>query len=218
MYHSPQPSGEKAKTICPDPQTQSEAGGPYGDDSEAASELGGGKTLCTTCGVYLDFGDYPFCPHGSIFNLNAQRFSAIVIHKDADGNVRLPAHSDAPVPEGFQKFTLTDFHQVRKFERDMNLVERVRMQEHKMNKVRNLEGQIKTNREVMDRLSQRFTPRGRRFYEAMRAAGDRRLQMFKDRNVGEPNFHVDSLSMNSSNREEYRDQRNDWGKQGSGRK
>lgn len=145
---------------------------------------------------------------------NAQGFTPVVIHRDAEGNIRLPAHVDAPMPPGFQKVILSDIHQIRKFEKDMNTVERAKIQDHARNKIRNMDGQLAENRRAMSEIVRKFSPRGRKFYEAMRAASEAKQKQFAARGLPEPNFHVEAFSQDSSNREQYRDQKNDWGRLG----
>jgi hypothetical protein len=144
----------------------------------------------------------------------AQRFDPVVIHKDAAGNIRFPGSSDSPVPAGFEKVTLTDFHQVRKLEREMNARERSRA--HELNDAKNshFRDVMKQSREAVSHIVERMSPRGRRFYHAMREASDRRMQTREGRSTPESNFFLEAFSMDSSNRDAYRDERNGWGRDG----
>jgi len=148
----------------------------------------------------------------------AQGFAPVVIHTDAEGNVRLPAHPDAPMPPGFQKVLLTNIHEIRKFENKMNQVEKAKIEDHARNKVRNMNGQLAENRRVMAEMIKKFSPRGQKFYAAMREASEKKQRDFANRPLAEPNFHVEAFSQDSSNREQYRDKANDWGKMGGHRK
>jgi hypothetical protein len=141
------------------------------------------------------------------YNSQARRFDPVVIHRDALGNVRFPGSSSAPVPEGFQRVELTDFHQIRQFEKEINQRD-VREAEHFRNtRQAFLDGQLKENRRVMEgELLPRFTQRGRKFYDAMRQVSEqRRLAGTKS---SKPEFHVEAFSMDSSNREIHTDIRN----------
>jgi hypothetical protein len=155
---------------------------------------------------------------------NAQRFTPVVIHRDAQGNIRYPGHANAPVPEGFHKVELTDFHQIRKFEKEVNERERVKFQEHHAAQYRNLEKQLNASRDAlvidektgkpigsMQDLVRNFSSRGKRFYDAMHQASQQRLREFASRSLKDANFYVEAFSQNSSNREEHRDPSNDWG-------
>jgi hypothetical protein len=147
-------------------------------------------------------------------SIDAQRFSPVVVHVDADGNVRLPAHAEAPMPPGFQKVLLTNIHEIRKFEHKMNQVEKAKIEDHARNKVRNMNDQLAYNRAQMDEISKRFTPRGRKFYEEMQHLSKQKQEQFAGRPLAEPNFHIEAFSQDRSNREDYRDAANDWGKFG----
>lgn len=154
----------------------------------------------------------------SALGRKAQGFVPVVVHVDGEGNVRLPAHTDAPMPPGFRKVELTDINAIRKFENNMNTVERQKMQEHQSNKTRSLNAQFKENRSAMAEIVKRFSPRGQKFYEAMRDVSERKQAQFAARGIPEPNFHIEAFSQDSTNREDYRDAANDWGKnRGSGK-
>lgn len=146
--------------------------------------------------------------------IDAQRFSPVVVHVDHEGNVRLPAHVDAPMPPGYHKVELTNIHEIRKFEKKMNDVERAKIQDHAHNKIRNMNDQLAYNRAQMDEISKRFTPRGRKFYEDMQKLSRQKQEQFAGRALPEPNFHIEAFSQDRSNREDYRDAANDWGKFG----
>lgn len=149
---------------------------------------------------------------------HAQRFTPIVIHRDEAGNIRYPGNVNAPVPEGFHKVEITNFHEARKLEKEVNNFESAKAKDHQYNKTRNLEAQLKENREAMKSIVQNFSPKGRMFYEKMRQASDMKLAEFRSRQAKDPNFYIEALSMDASNRERHLDSSNDWGKMGSGRK
>jgi len=140
----------------------------------------------------------------------AQRFKPVVIHRDAQGNIRYPGSADAPVPPGFEKVELTDFYHIRKFEKEVNERDRVRAQQFANSRDQFLSGQLAENRRVMDNLVKNFTPRGRKFYEKMREVSESRR--LKGRATVTPEFYVEAFSKDASNREGYSDARNDWGR------
>jgi hypothetical protein len=146
----------------------------------------------------------------------AQRFAPVVVHKDAEGNIRFPGRADAPLPPGFHKVELTDFHQVRKFEREVNQRDKERAEKFHNAKAQLLDGQLKENRRVMEGLVKQFTPRGKKFYDKMREVSEA-----KQRNGGrpiDPGFYIEAFTQDSSNREAYRDRANNWGRHhGSGK-
>lgn len=85
------------------------------------------ESICSDCKKELQHGDWPFCngtgEHGSVFEVNAQRFDPVVVFKSADGRVRTPGRSDAPTPEGFARVELKTVREIRAFERQMNMSE-----------------------------------------------------------------------------------------------
>lgn len=154
----------------------------------------------------------------SALGRKAQGFVPVVIHVDAEGNVRLPAHKDAPMPPGFKKVELSDITAIRKFENKMNKVERGKMEDHQRNQTRSMNAQFAENRGAMAEMVKRFSPKGQKFYEAMRAVSEKKQAEFAKRGIKDPNFHIEAFSQDATNREAYSDARNDWGKHhGSGK-
>lgn len=140
----------------------------------------------------------------------AQRFKPVVIHRDAEGNIRYPGHADAPVPEGFQKVELSDIRSIRAFEKEVNTRDQERADKFRAARSQFVSGQLAENRRVMDHLIQNFTPRGRKFHDKMREVSERR-RLAGAKQV-HPEFVIEAFSQDASNREGYRDQRNDWGR------
>lgn len=141
---------------------------------------------------------------------NAQRMKPVVIHRDAQGNIRYPGSADATVPPGYEKVELADFHAVRKFEKEVNERDAVRAQMFADSRSKFLDGQLKENRRVMEGLVKNFTPRGRKFYEKMKEVSEARR--LRGANAARPAFFVEALTQDASNREGYADARNDWGR------
>ena len=167
---------------------------------------------CNACKKDINLGDWPYCPHESVFNLTARRFDPIVVHRDAAGNVRFPASTDAPVPEGFQKIEIFDFHHARKLEKEIEQRQTVASEQFRRTRQAFLDGQLKENRRVMDHLSSKFTDRGKNFYAKMREASMAK-QAQGPRPIS-PAFYIEALTQNSSNREGYSDARTGWQNKG----
>ncbi len=184
----------------------------FAETHVCGEEIDGGPVGVNYCREVAEYR--PSFWYTSSLGRKAQGFAPVVIHTDADGNVRLPAHPDAPMPPGFKKVLLTDINQIRKFENDMNKVERAKMEDHAKNKIRNMNGQLAENRRAMSEIIKKFSPRGRKFYEAMRTASEIKQKKFAERGLQEPNFHIEAFSQDASNREQYRDKANDWGRLG----
>lgn len=166
-------------------------------------------TICPKCGAELELGDWPYCEapggHGSIHRMRVQGFDPVVIHRDAQGNIRYPAHSEAPVPAGFQKVELRTVAEVRRFESEVNMVERVKADQSLSQRERAFsEKQAEARRDLRSRMAH-MSEFGKDFARhAMENTNQRRP---KSRDVG---FHVDVFSNNSSNRETHRDALTDW--------
>ena len=161
-------------------------------------------------------GNALYSPSFYYTSQTAQRFAPVVVHKDAEGNVRFPGHADAPLPPGFHKVELTDFHQIRKFEKEVNQRDKERASKFHEAKSFLLDGQLKENRRVMAGLVKNFTPRGKEFYARMQEVSKRKQQT-SGRPI-DPGFYIEAFTQDSTNRQGYRDAKNDWGRhQGSGK-
>lgn len=140
---------------------------------------------------------------------DAQGFTPVVIHKDAHGKMRFPGSADAPCPPGFQRVELTTLSQVRALEREVNTSERSKSEFNRQAQRHVSQVEAKERRDKFLELSRNFSPRGKKFRDTIMEAKDIR-QGRLDRPVGEPNFHVDAFSFDSSNRERHSDQRTGW--------
>lgn len=204
--------------------------------------------VCSSCHwVFEKFGAFeeetecPECKAPAVWTPSfyyssraAQAFTPVVIHRDAQGNLRFPASSSAPVPPGFQKVELTTTQEIRRFEAEVNRGETEKL--HHVDRARReyMDGQIACNREALERgvmvhpggdpskpmvqmrLSE-FSGKGREFNENMRRQADLRRARTHSRAPGGSGFHVEAFSQNSSNREEHRDRANSWGRDGRGK-
>lgn len=152
--------------------------------------------------------------------VNSQRFAPVVIHRDTEGNVRFPGEANARVPEGFQRVELTDFHQIRSFERDMEKKQGVEAEQFRQSRQFFLDGQLKVNREAVDTIARGgawqgtdergniitrhgLSPRGQALYDKMREVSAQK-QRSGAKSVS-PAFYVDAFTNSSSNREGYYD-------------
>ena len=142
---------------------------------------------------------------------NAQRFPTVVIYKSKDGNIRLPGSNSIKTPRGYERVELTDLAQVRKFEKEYNQGERIKMQEHRAMKDKAFDANVKASREAMAKILPKFSDKGRAFYEAMKTGADMKREMERAKPTQDPNFYLDAFAFNASNREDHRDAGNDWG-------
>lgn len=143
---------------------------------------------CGSCGQELEIGDFPFCPHGSVFERNAN-FSPIVIHQDAEGNVSFPGRSDVPPRPGYQRVELNTTAEVRAFERQYN--QRMRAEHYAGREEKEqIESAITAQRRSDLRMAMQGMSRfGRDFARiAMEKSNDKRRGTF------DPGFRVSVLS------------------------
>lgn len=145
----------------------------------------------------------------------AQGFNPVVIHKDAKGNIRYPGRADAPVPKGFQKVELTTVQQVRQLEREQGSVDTLQAAKFRNARQMLTDGQLKENRRCMEKIVAGFTPRGKKFYDAMRKVSEMRQR--QGPKATNPEFVVQAFSYDASNREAHFDERAEFGRRG-GRK
>jgi hypothetical protein len=84
-----------------------------------------GHTPCPDCGLYLEVGDWPFCPHESTRKAHHTVHAnerVVVFENPATGEIRYPGRNDIPVPkryadQGFVRKELPSLRSVEKFER-----------------------------------------------------------------------------------------------------
>lgn len=161
--------------------------------------------ICKDCGQELEIGSWPYCPHGSTRGTFAAGFDPVVIHRDAQGNFRYPAHVNAPIPEGFQKVELRTTHEVRAFEAEVNQRERAKADMNLSQRESAFSLQQAARRRDLRSDMNHMSEQGRDFARlAMDRTNNRRAV---PRDVG---FHLDVFSNNSSNREVHRDAKTDW--------
>ena len=178
-----------------------------------------GEEGCTEVGEYR-----PSFWYSSRVQL-AQRFSPVVIHRDADGNVRFPGHANAPVPEGFQKVELATLHDVRKFEAEIGKRDTAKSEKFREARAAFLDGQLKANREAVDRIvaggtwqgtdeqgriveRRGMSERGLKILHQLREAS--KQKQAQGRSSANPAFFVEAFTQNASNREHHRDESTSW--------
>jgi ElaB/YqjD/DUF883 family membrane-anchored ribosome-binding protein len=161
---------------------------------------------CVRCGHELQIGDYPFCPHGSIFTQFAQHFDPIVLHQAADGSYSFPASVDAPVRPGYRKVEVRTIQEADRVTREVNSREESKAREIHAQSESMREATLSRNRRDMDKLRDRLSDAGKQFAERARQYVDSKPR----RGFQSPNFHMDVFSFDSSNREVHRDDRTGW--------
>jgi hypothetical protein len=167
-------------------------------------------TLCQACGRVLEIGDYPFCPHGSIWSAHAQRFSPIVVHVSQAGEYRFPASVDAPIPAGYRKVEIRTIQEADRISREVNAREdsTLRAVQAQSDTSRSLTRA--RNRAFMDSIRHKLSPAGREYLDRAReyvAQKDRARENSRPRST---NFFIDVFAHDASNRERHADERTGW--------
>jgi hypothetical protein len=163
---------------------------------------------CRACGHTLNIGDFPFCPHESVYAQPAQHFDPVVIHKDAEGNVRFPGRADAAVPAGFEKVELRTVREVRQFEHMMNVRGRAESEQAAYNRTQTFDRESRVRRAELLQRMPGLQPFSRDLAKvAMQQREMRQGSKNKPFDVG---FHVEAFSQNSSNRGAHCDESSGW--------
>lgn len=158
---------------------------------------------CSTCGKELEIGDYPFCPHESIYGQQAQRFDPIVLHRDpSTGEYSVPGRSNDPVPAGYEKVEITNIRQADKIVREMD-----RRASHDASIKQDMNRQFfdeqrKAHREQVDAEMRRRgldSGRARMLRDKVRAWADKQQEVRRARK-GNPNTHFQVFAFDRSNR------------------
>jgi hypothetical protein len=167
-------------------------------------------TLCTACGHELAIGDYPFCPHGSIFEVNARRFSEPILVFESlthPGEVSMPATNSEPCPEGYRPRLLTNLQEADQFIRAYNQHERAKLVEDREAERGYWDQVTRARRERIlsrplvypDGTVVHMTARGRALFEEVkRFVDERRARRY--RGDPDPHAHFQVLSYDSGNR------------------
>jgi putative FmdB family regulatory protein len=129
----------------------------------------------------------------------------LVLHQDADGHYLVPAHRDAPVPEGCTKVEFRSVQEVRRVERQMTEYERAKFSASIEREEMAFEAEAAENRGELLRRMPSMSNRGRDLARlAIERSNNRQRRQFR----GE--IHFEAFSMNSSNREPWRDENSGW--------
>lgn len=168
-------------------------------------------SLCSTCNRVLEIGDYPFCPHESIYARNAQAFDPIVLFQNPEtGAYSFPGSSGAALPAGHRRVEITNLRQADRVTSEINRSENqeIREQWHKEQASRG--EKQKARREELKELMRKMTPEGRRAAEQAMEYADRKRERRSMNGPKDANFHMDVIAYDSSNRDVHTDRRTDW--------
>jgi len=172
-------------------------------------------TLCRECGQELHIGDYPFCPHGSIYEQNAQRFDAIVVwqHNSEPDKYSFPGHANESCPADYHRVEITNLREADRFVTRMNAIERAKMVTTRDLNYQALDEQTKRRREdIAARI--RGNAKMEALFRQAREWTDRSKERKRSRHRSlDPHFHIQVLSYDSGNRNSYAGPETSWREQ-----
>ena len=135
----------------------------------------------------------------------AQNPNPVVIHRDKQGNVRYPAHADAPIPLGFEKVEMHTLGEIHKFEKEQNLDMREEHERFAEGEYAHNESLRKERHANLRSLMPGMNSYGKDF---ARAAMEHSMKT-GPRNT-DPGFHVEIAHYDQRERGEYRDEQTGW--------
>lgn len=172
------------------------------------------NTVCGTCGQTLEIGDYPFCPHGRPYNKQAKNFDPIIVHQDAvTGEYSFPPSSSDPAPPGHKTHVITNMREAERLTRDVNARERSKVVDKMENNRLYFEEQTKQRRDNIDSIiaSRGLSGPARRLMDiARQRTDDKRNRKYSSARSLEPNFHIQALEFNVSNRQPHAGPQTGW--------
>lgn len=144
----------------------------------------------------------------------AQSFTPPVVYKAKDGTYRFPGSPNSKETRrlearGFERVELRDTRSIRKFESEMNTLERQKYQAFQAGRERLYRDQRKISRDSKEWQSaySRMTPKEREFADYAMKQNDQK--QFAERSF-DAGFNIQAFSYDSSNREEHRDVSTGW--------
>jgi hypothetical protein len=128
-----------------------------------------------------------------------QHFDPIVFHESSDGRLRFPGRTDGKVPQGFERKEIRTFREYEAFRRKVDHIEANKIEianeaEHVF-----LHMQEAANRPDLRQAMQHMTPQWKAFCQRAIENGNARPRTFA------PNFFVEAMEFDSSNREAWDD-------------
>ena len=169
--------------------------------------------VCPVCGGELIVGSYPFCKgnpadHETVRTRMAQSIQGTVYFQNAAGDISFPPSPNSPLPKGFEKKVLTTLRAADTFMREQNQREQIRAEEAVTNEKRYWKEVYSQGAASLESLlhSGRFT--GDRAVYAENAI--RKMRNYEGKKAHVPNFYIEPLVYDSSNRESWCGPETDW--------
>ena len=176
------------------------------------------EIVCSFCGAPLQIGEWPFCPHGFSREGDALRVAPILVYQNpATGQFWFPGSNNDPtdcpsVESGFsRRLEITSIREMERLESSMNAQlneERTAMlsYEHQAHdeRRRELRASVDAQLEARGLGNSRIRDLTRRYID-QRIAQRRQAQLSR-----RPNFHIQVLAFDASNRQGHADERTGW--------
>lgn len=171
-------------------------------------------TRCAECGHEIEFGEFPFCPHGAIRELNARRFESIVVWQSntEPDKFSFPGQASEPCPDGYHRLEITNLPEADRFVSRMNAIERAKAESNRELNDQALDEQTRRRRNEFDaRNRSSLDSRSEALLRAVREWADRRRTEKRYRRSRlDPHFHIQVLSFDSGNRNSYSGPETGW--------
>ncbi len=161
---------------------------------------------CSDCGKKLHKGDWPYCPHGNIWNRDAQVAAPTVVFRNKNGKYRFPGRSNAPTPKGYQRIELSTQRARDKFEREYGAIETAKLRENWYQEQANWEQTLKHNMPGLEKLRD-MSPLGKQYYDQCMADIERRRAQPPPDSAG---FHIETNHFYSQSRDSWCDKDTGW--------
>lgn len=84
---------------------------------------------CSKCGFEYEIGDWPMCPHGSVFGGRELHSNPTIVYKNAEGKCWFPTGDNAKPPAGFERHELRTVFERDKFEKEVGAKETAALRE-----------------------------------------------------------------------------------------
>lgn len=167
---------------------------------------------CSACGCELEIGDWPYCPHGALYERSARRFSPIVVWKSNSDPEKFsfPGQADEAVPDGYHRVEITNLREADQFVARFNAIERRKLEGERDSRRALDDAGIRARRREEDARGA-VNPRA----EALRRRVREWADSVRERRRGQhtridPQFHINVLSFDSGNRNSYSGPETGW--------
>lgn len=167
---------------------------------------------CNQCGMNVEIGDWPYCPHGSVFHNEAKRFDPIVVWQSNTDSEKysFPGQPNERVPEGYHKVEIANMRQADQFTSRMNDIERRKMEELRNTRYALDDAGIKQRRYEED-VKGAISPQAAALRRAVRDWTDKMRERRRAAHPRiDPQFHNNALSFNSGSRSSYSGPETGW--------